>query len=300
MNEVKPKVLVVLGPTATGKSTLAVKLAKKFRGEVISADSRQVYRGLNIGTGKITKKEMSGIHHFLLDVADPKKVFTVADWKKMTEEKIETLLKRHKLPIICGGTGFYIKSVVEGTILPEVPPNKTLRKKLEKKSLSELVKILNKLDSARLKNIDQKNPVRLVRAIEIATALGKVPKIRKDVKYDVLQIGINLDPKKLKEKIRIRLLKRIKQGMILEGKKLHARGLSFKRMRQLGLEYSFIADFLENKMSKKEFAEKLETETQHYAKRQMTWFKKDKNINWHSPAENKKIEAKIKKFLTET
>src|SRR3990167_899026 len=155
------KILVILGPTATGKSGLAVKLARKYKGEVISADSRQVYKDLDIGTGKNTKKEMRGVPHHMLDIVSPKKVFTVSEWKEKTEKIIKNIISRGKLPIICGGTGFYIQSIVENVILPEVPPNKVLRKKLEKKGLAELQTILVKLDPRRFSNIDIKNPVRL-------------------------------------------------------------------------------------------------------------------------------------------
>ena len=171
----KTKLLIILGPTASGKSDLAVQLAKKYNGEIISADSRQVYKGLNIGTGKITKKEMSGIKHHLLDVTDPKKVFTVSQFKTLVEIAIADISSRGKLPIICGGTGFYIQAVVDNIILPEVPPNKKLREKLNKKTTTELFEILKKLDNERAKNIDAKNPRRLIRAIEIAEKLGKVP-----------------------------------------------------------------------------------------------------------------------------
>lgn len=294
--QMKPKILVILGPTASGKSDLAVKLAKKFRGEVISADSRQVYKGLDIGTGKITKKEMGGIHHWLLDVISPKKNFNVEDWRKLAEEKIYTILKRNKLPIICGGTGFYIESITKGTVFPEVKPNKKLREELKEKSKEDLYKILVKLDKSRAKNIDKNNPVRLIRAIEIAKALGKVPKVKNESKFDVLQIGIKIPPEILREKINKRLEKRIKSGMIQEAIKLHKKGVTFKRMRELGLEYRYLADYLENKVSKNEMQKKLETEIWKYSKRQRQWFKRDKNINWHS-AKDKNIELSIRKFL---
>jgi len=153
----KYKIIVILGTTATGKSSLAVKVAKKFNGEVISADSRQVYKGLNIGTGKITKKDMKGVPHHMLDVVSPKKVFSVSLFQKKTEKIIADIISRNKIPIICGGTGFYIQSIVEGVTLPKVPPNKALRKKLEKNTPQELFKILQKLDPRRAKNIDKKN-----------------------------------------------------------------------------------------------------------------------------------------------
>ena len=260
------KILVILGPTATGKSDLAVKLAKKFNGEVISADSRQVYKGLNIGTGKITKKEMGDIPHYMLDVISPKKTFTIVEWKEQTEKIIKDLLSRGKLPIICGGTGFYIQSIVEGVVLPEVPPNKLLRKNLEKNSLEDLQKILAKLDPRRFSNKS-------------------------------LQIGVTLPNHKLKTKIHDRLLSRIKKGMVKETENLHKNGLSWKRMIELGLEYRFMANYLEKKITKSEFIKKLETEIWHYAKRQMTWFKRDKRIKWFSPRKENKIQKEIKLFL---
>ena len=165
------KIVVILGQTATGKSEIAIKLAKKFGGEIISADSRQIYKGLNIGSGKVTKKEMSDVPHHILSIVSPKKTFSVAEWQEKTKKIIVEIDSRGKLPIICGGTGFYIQSIVENVALPEVPPNKKLREKLENKTAGELVKILKKLDQKILKTIDTKNPVRLIRAIEIATEL---------------------------------------------------------------------------------------------------------------------------------
>ena len=296
--EIKRKIIVILGPTSSGKSELAIKLAKKIKGEVISADSRQVYKGLNIGTGKITKKEMGDIPHYMLDVISPKKTFTIVEWKEQTEKIIKDLLSRGKLPIICGGTGFYIQSIVEGVVLPEVPPNKLLRKNLEKNSLEDLQKILAKLDLRRFSNIDIKNRVRLIRAIEIATHLGSVPKTKKQKnKYKSLQIGVTLPNHKLKTKIHDRLLSRIKKGMVKETENLHKNGLSWKRMIELGLEYRFMANYLEKKITKSEFIKKLETEIWHYAKRQMTWFKRDKRIKWFSPRKENKIQKEIKLFL---
>ncbi|MSU45221.1 MAG: tRNA (adenosine(37)-N6)-dimethylallyltransferase MiaA [Candidatus Zambryskibacteria bacterium] len=293
----KPKILVILGPTASGKSALAVKLARKYNGEVISADSRQVYKGLNIGTGKITKKEMLGIPHHLLDIVSPKETFNVVDWKKLTDKAINDILNRGKLPIICGGTGFYIQSIVDGIVLPEVAPNKELRKKLETKNLEELVTILKKMDPERIKNIDTKNKVRLVRAIEIAKTLGSVPNLKK-VKppYDVIQIGLMADDEDLKKKIKNRLVSRIKKGMIMEALNLHAVGLSYKRMRELGLEYKFLADFLEKKITKSDFMKNLETEIWRYSKRQMTWFKRDKSIKWL--LKEKDVIAELNYWLT--
>lgn len=283
----KPKIIVVLGQTATGKSDFAVELAKKVNGEIISADSRQVYKGMDLGTGKITKKEMRGIPHYLLDVASPKKVFSVSDFKKLADKKIEYIIARGKTPIICGGTGFYIDAVVDGIVLPEVPPNKKLRSVLEKKSAEKLLEMLKKIDKNRAKNIDPKNKVRLIRAIEIAKALGKVPKVKSNKKYEVVKIGLTIPDQVLKEKIKTRLLARIKKGMLREIKKLHDGGVSWKRMEMLGLEYRYGALYLQGKITKQEMIEKLNTEIWHYSKRQKTWFKRDKNTIWIDPRKNK-------------
>ncbi|MBP6884548.1 MAG: tRNA (adenosine(37)-N6)-dimethylallyltransferase MiaA, partial [Candidatus Pacebacteria bacterium] len=180
------KLIIVAGPTSSGKTSYAIKLAKKIGGEVISADSRQVYKGLNLLSGKVTKKEMAGIPHHLLDITNPKKIFSVSDYQKLANKAIADILSRNKVPIICGGTGFYIDAIVYDRILPEVPPNKKLRAILEKKTIVELFKMLVKLDPARANTIDKDNPVRLIRAIEIAKALGSVPKLSKPIsKYEV-------------------------------------------------------------------------------------------------------------------
>ncbi|MDQ3014617.1 MAG: tRNA (adenosine(37)-N6)-dimethylallyltransferase MiaA [bacterium] len=300
-----PKILVILGPTASGKSALAVELAQKYNGEIISADSRQVYKGLDIGTGKITKGEMQGIPHHLLDVADPKKVFTVQDFKTKAEKAIAKILKKKKVPIICGGTGFYIQSIVDNIILPEVKPNTRLRSKLKSKTPEELFAILLELDHQRAATIDPSNPHRLIRAIEIATKLGKVPPIQSDPKYESLQIGIQTDDELIKQKIHKRLIDRLDQGMIEEVEKLHKKGLIWKRLDDLGLEYRYIALFLQNKIIprqgsgqvKQEMIEQLEMEIWHYAKRQKTWFKRDQRIKWFALEQKKEIGREVSIFL---
>jgi len=291
----KPKIIVILGPTASGKSDLAVELARKFEGEVISADSRQVYKGLDLGSGKITKKEMKGVPHHLLDVVNPKKIYSVAEYQKTGHQTIIEILKKDKLPIIAGGTGFYIQSLVDNLSLPNVQPNKKLRQELSKKSTTELFKILKKLDSKRAKTIDEQNPHRLIRAIEIAKSLGQVPTLKKEEKYESLQIGIKIDFKTLVNNISLRLAKRLKVGMISEVKKLHETGVTWKRLESFGLEYTFIARFLQNKISRIEMMESIKTESLKYAKRQMTWFKKDQRIIWVKNL--KEAEKLTRKFL---
>jgi len=276
----RAKIIIVLGPTASGKSALAVYLAKKFNGEIISADSRQVYKGLDIGTGKITKKEMLGITHHMLDIAHPSRRYSVSRYKKGADKRIKEIIDKGKLPIVCGGTGFYIQAIVEGLVLPEVKPNKKLRQELNKKSTDQLFKILQKLDSRRSKEIDSKNPRRLVRAIEIAMAIKKVPKIVRREEYNTLEIGISTKMEILKKKINKRLLYRMKKGMIAESRHIRQKGLSWKRFDELGLEYRYIGKYLQRKISKKEMLDELNKEIINYAKRQMTWFKRDHKIHW--------------------
>lgn len=294
----KPKVVVVAGPTSSGKSDLAVIIAKQFNGEVVSADSRQVYTGMDIGTGKVTKKEMGGISHYLLDVADPKKRYSVSKFKKDADRCIKEIHSRGKLPILCGGTGFYIQAVVDGFTLPEVKPNKELRFTLEKLSTKELYSKLKKLDAKRAKEIDSNNPHRLIRAIEIANTIGNVPSIKKTGNYNVLQIGIKTDDVVLKERIHERLHKRMRRGMVAEAQRLHAQGVSWKRMEELGLEYRFLALYLQKKLSKEDMLSQLETAIWHYAKRQKTWFKKDKRIYWYSLDQTNDVISCVDKFVS--
>lgn len=293
----KPKVISIVGPTAVGKTGLSVKLAKRVNGEIVSADSRQVYEGLDIGSGKVTPEEMEGVPHHLLDVADPKEVFTAADFVEKGREAIADIVKRGKVPIIVGGTGFYIDALVGRINLAEVPPNEELRTLLRSKTLAELQEMLAELDPDALERIDSKNPVRLVRAIEIATALGRVELKESDPIYQVLWIGLTLSQDELKEKIHMRLLARLNEGMLNEARQLHSRRLSYERMEELGLEYRYMARHLSGEISYDEMVEQLRTEIGKYAKRQMTWFKKNQNIHWFEPKQEKEIGQYIKEKL---
>ncbi len=270
------KVLVIVGPTASGKSDLAVKLAKKFKGEVISADSRQVYKGLDIGTGKVTRAEMKGIPHHMLDVADPSRQFSVAQYKKMAGEELHYIEERGKLPVIVGGTGFYIDTLTGAISLPEVPPNRKLREKLAKKSNDALFRELAKKDPARAKTIDPNNKVRLIRALEIVAKLGEVPQLKQT--RDKRFVFVGLYPKDLDKRIYKRLIKRI-PGILRETKKLSPR-----RAQALGLEYRFASLYLRDKLTREEFIDKLYTAIKQYSKRQMAWFKRNKKITWFSSA----------------
>lgn len=295
--ELRRKIIVILGPTSSGKSALAIRLARQFNGEIISADSRQIYRGMDIGTGKVTKAEQKLAKHWLLDIASPATDYNVAKFKKTADKIIADILRRGKLPILCGGTGFWIKAIVDNVIFPEVKPNKTLRNKLNKRSAAALFKMLKKLDPRRAKSIDRHNKVRLIRAIEICRAIGSVPQYKpQTAKYDFLQIGLVIPKKKLQQNIGKRLKKRFAQGMIAEVKKLHQQGVSWKHLEMFGLEYKWIALYFQKKISAMEMQEKLLQEIKNYAKRQMTWFKKDKRIVWLK--NYKKIKDEIKKFLS--
>lgn len=292
------KLLVIVGPTASGKSDLAVILAKRFNGEVISADSRQVYKGLDIGSGKITKREMRGVPHHLLDVRSPRSVFSVHDFMRLAERAVVDITARGKLPIIAGGTGFYIDALVYGRTFPEVPPNTTLRKQLETKSAEALFTKLEELDPERAADIDPHNKVRLVRAIEIATTLGSVPKAQpQQVRFDACFIGVTWPDDVLKARIVKRLETRMKRGMVAEVKHLHANGLSWKRMEALGLEYRYLARYLCNTLTKEQLMTELAAKIWQYAKRQKMWFKRNKEITWFTPTDTKRIERHVVKWL---
>ncbi len=273
----KPKIIVVCGPTATGKSDRAVEIAKSLvsGGEVISADSRQVYKYLDIGSGKIMPSEMQGIPHYMLDVCEPNEVYTVVDFQKEARKNIEDIFARGKTPIICGGTGMYIDAVVYNTVFPEVPSNEILRKELDNKTTEELQTTLQNLDRERYEDIDIYNRVRLIRAIEIATTLGSVPKLQKESPYDVEWIYLDFPDDALKERIHTRLCKRIDMGMVEEVQHLITKNLAtYERLEGLGLEYRYIGRYLQGIISKDAMLTQLEMEIWHYAKRQRTWFKK--------------------------
>ncbi len=275
----RPKIIVIIGPTSSGKSDLAVDIAKKFNGEIVSADSRQVYKGLDLGSGKITKDEMKGVPHYLLDVASPNEKFTVAQFKVLAEETVKKILKKGKVPIICGGTAFYIKALVDGIVIPEVPPNWELRKNLEEKTTEDLYKELLSLDKERGENIDKQNRRRLIRAIEIIKETEKpIPKIKKKRLYNPLFLEIKKDQEELDKRIRKRIEERLKKGMVEEVESLLKKGVSWDRLEEFGLEYRWIGRYLKGKISYKEMIENLFIETRRFSKRQKTWWKDDKRV----------------------
>jgi len=282
----KPKLVVVLGPTASGKSDLAIKIAKKFNGEVISADSRQIYKQMDIGTGKISKKKMQGIPHYCLDIANPRKQITVAEYRKKALETIDNIYKKGGIPIICGGTGFYIQAMVEGLDIPKIKPDWKLRKELEKKTTEELFKQLKKLDPNRAQNIDTKNPRRLIRALEIIKKTGKpVPPLQFSAQggpapcWDVLYIGIKKPLPELKKLINRRIDKMIKSGLEKEVKRLIKRhGKTIVLRNTIGYK-----EWFKNPPQSRRAGGQIKNNTYQYAKRQLIWFRKypgNKKIHW--------------------
>ncbi len=283
----KPRIIAIVGPTASGKSELAVAVAKKVGGEIVSTDSRQVYRGMDIGSGKVdgTQKKNAyvykSIRHYGIDIASPQVQYSVARFQKYAKKIITDIISRGKVPIICGGTGQWVDAVLFDQALPTVKPDLALRKKLSGMSAAELFTKLKKLDARRAQTIDAKNPRRLIRALEIVITTGKpVPPTIITSPYDVIWLGITHDQETLAKRIDKRLDERLKAGMIDEIKKLHTDGLSWKRLEAFGLEYKFGALLLQKKLSPEAMREQLAIAIKQYAKRQMTWFKRNAEIHW--------------------
>ena len=299
------KMLAIVGPTATGKSDLAVELARQFNGEIISADSRQVYKGMDLGSGKITKKEMRGIKHHLLDAISPagRAIFSAGQFKKLADRAVIQIERRGRLPILTGGTGFWIDTVAFNRSYPEVPPNLRLRARLEKLPAEKLFAQLGALNPVRAAGIDAKNKRRLIRAIEIAKFLkGKNFEVTAAPTHQVLFLGLDLPAGALEKRIAKRLAKRLKAGMLKEAKRLHRRGVSWKKMESFGLEYKFMALHLQGKIpERKEMEFQILTASRQYAKRQRTWFKRNHQIHWLNAGDKKTALRQsivlVKKFL---
>jgi tRNA dimethylallyltransferase len=277
----KPKIIVILGPTASGKTDLSIKLAKNFNGQIICSDSRQIYKYMDLGTGKISKKEMQGIKHYMLDILNPNDKYSVGQFKKDATICINKVLKNKKLPFLVGGSAMYLYSIINGQDFPETQIDWDKRKALEQKPLNELLDILENLDPKRFATVQKQNKRRVIRAIEIAEQFGSVPEIINNPEFDCLLIGIKKEGDNLRQAIKKRILKRIKQGMIDEVKNLHdKKKISWEKLDEFGLEYRWIAKFLQNQITKDEMLMHLEADIWRFSKHQMNWFNKDKNINW--------------------
>lgn len=296
-----PRVLVVVGTTASGKTSLGIKLAKKFNGEIVSADSRQIYRGLDIGTAKPTLKEQRAISHHLIDIKNPNQSYTVAQYKRDCLKAIRQILNKNKLPIIVGGTGLYVKAVVHNLSIPRVIADPLLRKELgqelQNRGLDFLYNELIKLDPEAVYIVDPRNPRRVIRALEVAMSIKKpFSQTRREGKplFDFLQIGINCPKEKLRERINKRINRMIQDGLVEEIKNLtkkYPTGIS--AFEAIG--YREIIGHLEGKSSLEDAAALMKKNTWHFAKRQMTWFRKGKRIHWIT--NQAQAEKLIKNFL---
>lgn len=279
------KLITILGPTASGKTDMAVKLALKFKGEVVSADSRQIYKKLSIGTAKPILDEnnkLEGIKHYLIDMIDPDKPFNAALYKKEAQKCIEKIYENKNIPFLVGGTGLYIKAVVDNMSFPNVKPNEKLRKKLENKDWEELLQIYKKLDLKGSEKIEQKNKRRLIRAIEVCTETKKPyweQRKKGDSLYDVLQIGIKLNYDSLQKNIEKRTKKMFEAGLEKEVKHLYEKyGFEISPMQTIG--YREFEDYFKGKIPIEEVCDLISLNTLRFAKRQMTWFKADRRIHW--------------------
>ncbi len=296
--EEKCKVIAVVGPTASGKSGLAIKIAKTFNGEVISADSRQVYRGLDIGTAKVTAVEMDGVPHHLIDVVDVDQTYNAIDFTRDAAFAIKEISGRAKLPVIAGGTFFYIDTLLGRITTPEVPPNEALRTELETKTTEELFTQLQAQDPRRAAAIDRDNPRRLIRALEIVETIGTVPPtITVDCPYNVLTIGLGADKKTLRARYRSRAETWLANGFQSEVAGLLTQGVSRARLQEIGFEYTLMVDLIDGELTQDEFVQKFIEKNWQYAKRQLTWLKRDDSVEWFALGDARRINQRVHDFL---
>jgi len=271
-----PKIISIVGPTASGKTGLGIEIAKLVDGEVISVDSRQVYRGMDIGTAK------DGRDHWGIDLVEPNEAYSVADFKVYAEEKIEEIIKRKRVPILVGGTGLWMQAVMDNYDLAQTTISPVLRTELEKRSVEDLFAEFKRLDPEGAEVIDKDNPRRLVRALEVTLLSGKPfsqQQTKGEAKYDVLQIGLQVDRAVLNERINHRVDEMIENGLVEEVQRLKTKyGCDIEAMSGIG--YRQIGTYLNGETTLVEAIEEIKKVTRHYAKRQMTWFKRDQRIHW--------------------
>jgi len=285
----KEKVIVICGPTASGKTALSIELAKKINGEIISSDSMQIYKDMTIGTAKPTVEEMQGIKHYLIDFVSPDERYSVADYKKDAKKAIKEIIEKGKTPIIVGGTGLYVDSLIYEIEYPNIEFDEQYRESLEKqveeKGLEELYKKAKEIDPQAIEKISKNDKKRILRILEIYHATGKnkteqeKESRKKEVEYDYKVYALNWDREKLYERIDKRVDIMIEQGLIEEVKEVYNKYEKFPTAMQ-GLGYKEVVQYLENELTKEEMIEKIKQETRRYAKRQLTWFRKNKQTIW--------------------
>lgn len=286
----KPKVIVIVGPTASGKTSLSIELAKKINGEIVSCDSMQIYKDMDIGSAKPTKEEMQGIKHYIIDEVLPTERFSVARYKQEAEKTIEEILKKGKTPIVVGGTGLYANSLIYGIEYDDIKLDEKYREKLMKiaetsEGLEKLYNEAKKIDEKAIGKISPNDKKRIIRILEIYNATGKnkteqeIESRKKEVKYDYKIFGINIERPILYERINKRVDIMIEQGLIEEVKNLIKKYPEFPTAMQ-AIGYKEIVEYLNNELSLSEAIEKIKQETRRYAKRQITWFKRIENLKW--------------------
>ncbi len=273
----KGKLTAVMGTNASGKSGLGVELARRFQGEIVSADSRQVFRGLDLGSGKITPEEMQGVPHHLIDVCQPEDFFSMADFQRLAYNAIDGILARGHVPFLVGGTGLYVDAVIDGYELSDVEPDLAFRAHLETFETPALYEMLKeKLPDT---DIDPKNRNRVMRALERLAADDYHPG-RRSPRYEVLKLGVTWPREILKARIDERLERRLNEGMIDEVKGLMDAGVSTEFLTKLGLEYRYITEYLLGQWTYEQMLDELGRAIKRFAKRQMTWFRREENLHW--------------------
>lgn len=293
------KVVFILGPTGVGKTKMSISLAKKFDGEIISADSVQVFKGLNIGSAKITKNEMQGVKHYAIDILEPDEEFSVFDFVQYTKQKIEEISARGKLPIIVGGTGLYVKALTQGYDFGGTNPDKNLRKKLEKiaqeKGNDHLFELLKEKNPAMAEKTDSHNTVRLIRALEIA--LGGGEKSKNDVNFEFFLVALTRNREKLYEIINDRVDKMLKDGLVEEVEQLKKHGLSEKYQSMRAIGYKEVLAFLNGEYDRERMVELLKQHSRNFAKRQMTFLRGMNDVHYVDVENFEEAEKKLTKQI---
>lgn len=303
-----PKLVVILGPTASGKTEWSLHLAKKFNAEIISADSRQVFKKMDIGTAKASgewKREgfsknyyVHDIPHHLVDFLNPGKTFTSAEFHDQAIKHTKMIHRKNKIPFVVGGTGMYIQALVDNFKMPRVAPNKKLRKSFEEKDTADLLELLRQVDPVSAEILDPHNKRRIIRALEVSILTGEPfstqQKLGEPI-FDVLQIGIKFDKERVHQNIETRIENMVKQGLLAEIEALLKQKYSWELPSMSGIGYRQFKDYFEGKEKLEDAVKKLKQETKRFAKKQMTWFKRDKRINWLEKVED--AEKMIEDFL---
>ena len=285
----KPKVIVICGPTASGKTALSIELAKKINGEIVSCDSMQIYKDMDIGTAKPTIEEMQGIKHYMLDFVSPDERYSVADYKKQAKQAIREIIEKGKVPIVVGGTGLYVDSLIYEIEYQNIEFDEKYRKQLEERSEKEGLEVLyneaKKIDPEAIIKISPNDKKRILRILEIYNSTGKnkteqeKESRKNEVEFDYKVYAISWDREKLYDRINQRVDIMIDQGLIEEVQKIYSKYNKFPTAMQ-GLGYKEVLEYLEGKCNKQEMIDKIKQETRRYAKRQLTWFRKNKQTIW--------------------